>query len=832
MPFTKIKLPIPEITLELEEGGSLEAGATYYFVFVFVAGTSDGYLNARGFYYERLISQRSEELSITIEDTRRAIKVTVHNDRNSLRNNLSVFARWDKNPIVDVNNDIIDTFSNKWFPNVLYNTSIFKVGYSGVFSNEFIIADSTTLLSAALQGHVDHPSLSIPSGYKTIADYPTNLDFSEIMGLYITGAESYSSLKAFVQNDDELPTHFSFIKNGFSTNCLIVAASSSTLSFSDLIISVFSNYLYYCSSFIFTNCILHYDRHAMWIFIYGNYINSRIQSPNCTTIDIRSSTFIATSIRTPSTVVQYSGTSGISFFNTIFRVNCQAYFLLVTHSNIVMQRIWIDATIRILKFHSITFINKDFTSYDINISGFNAPGVTADFELLDCMSNRVGGVIVMRWLGSEGTKQWRDSLRFQHTYSVAYNVLNEAGNVLTNVTVTLTDALGVTYINPVQVLSYETKRNDAIPSLMTDQIQHNPFTLKIEKEGYQTYHEILTIFEKQSKTISLKANPTPIPFTLRRLVTRIFASLKPIAGSQEQVNEIEGVTDDDGLLLIEQNRRITYNPDLHQIIVEAQNEEEFWEEIQVIDDDCELTEQYSSLVPDPLPAIADFEITHSIERKYASEKPVAGSAETLDDLTGTTGEDGKLIITEQRRRLYDITSDTYKDYRPVNGEWELVEEVETGSALQREYNSEIPDPELNLNHTLIRNIERIFESELPIIDSAETVNEASGVTDDEGKFVITQQRRLIADFAHNKIKTQYQNEDEEWIDVNEVSEGDVIEEAYKSVVPDIKPVIISKDLDVSLNPDTLTESLDDELCEELVSNEFEATIIIDNDTTN
>ena len=628
MPFQTVRVPKPDITLTIEEGGSLPENTTYYFVFVFTAVVNGGFLSSTGWYYNRMVSPLSEQLSITTSATHRKIRVTVNNDRTTLNYHVGVFARWDTIPVMDGDGKIIVMYSPKWFPTSLVYASLWNAGFSPSIPNNYLIENTSPLATNALRDLINHPPISMtgpPHVHPpyTIDDF-ARLDYTEVSGIYITGTESLASLKAYVLNDPVLSKQFIFTRDGFTTCVMIAGASNSSFTFQNQTIHLVGNSLSDVPSFNFNRCSITIDRYAMYAYISGNYMACQIQAFGGITLDLRTATFLDVSFQSGVPVVQYSGTSGLRFFITNFRVNCASIAIPVVHSDMVFERSIIDTNIKLLTYQRFYFKNHGQVDYDILISGFKFVDTPIDFEMLDVTTDRPSRLTLLRFAVPSGTVEWRNSLRFRHTYSTAYSITDETGTSIPNATVKLIDALGFEYTNPTKVLSYETKRNDNVGGILnTDQLQRNPFTLLVSAPGYQTYKEVLSIYQPQTKTISLKPLPEPIPFSLRRLVSRLFASGKPITGSQEQVDNQLGTTDVTGSLVLPQERRLTYLPESNAVKVEVETPEG-WEELHTIAPDDELVEAYASVIPDP-PPVPVYLATHGALQ--ASLQPTILNAE-------------------------------------------------------------------------------------------------------------------------------------------------------------------------------------------------------------
>jgi hypothetical protein len=154
---------------------------------------------------------------------------------------------------------------------------------------------------------------------------------------------------------------------------------------------------------------------------------------------------------------------------------------------------------------------------------------------------------------------------------------------------------------------------------------YNPYTITVTKEGYQDYTLVLEISKPESLVISLKPTPSPLTFSITRLLSRIFSSGMAIT-SQELITEgaVEHEASLDEEAIITNSARATYRPDSEDILIEQQVDGS-WEDAEIICEGAEIQRGSASVVDDPDPVYIDQHISGSIQSSNLSAKIVSTS---------------------------------------------------------------------------------------------------------------------------------------------------------------------------------------------------------------
>lgn len=114
---------------------------------------------------------------------------------------------------------------------------------------------------------------------------------------------------------------------------------------------------------------------------------------------------------------------------------------------------------------------------------------------------------------------WLTSINEKYTTQITIKDVN--GDAIEGATITLTDALGVitsftTDVNgqttSTDIITNVTKFDKDVSETYSNYatVTKNPYTIKVMKDGYQTYNEILSITSITNKTIALEKIPTAI----------------------------------------------------------------------------------------------------------------------------------------------------------------------------------------------------------------------------------------------------------------------------------------------------------------------------------
>lgn len=137
----------------------------------------------------------------------------------------------------------------------------------------------------------------------------------------------------------------------------------------------------------------------------------------------------------------------------------------------------------------------------------------------------------------------------------------------------------------------------------------------VSKEGFQTYPFIVPLArDLVDMYVKLSPNPQPITFSIRRLLSRIFASGKTLSSTElltEGTQEVEASAPA-GEVEILTNDRATYRPATGDILFEREIEDDVWEDVEVIAEDAELVRGSASVVDDPAPVYIDRRIKAEI----------------------------------------------------------------------------------------------------------------------------------------------------------------------------------------------------------------------------
>lgn len=578
----------PILTLSLVEGGNLLPNTTYYFVAIHTISCLPDRLNA-AFYFPSQ-SPNSEQVSITTTETHKCIKMDWS---ASGKTGSALIVKWDTTTLLNPDGSYKTNSSHlKW--NVAF-TGVGWAGLSKTILSADLLTNSVAMYSLNNYNLCALNSLDSKINYKDFGIPYITIDSNENTTSLIAAIKASSITSCFIINEP----------NSIFAYCNITIASGFNLTLANYDMSFISSYIQVSANNQLTlnNCIYKITANQGYALIFGSYSQTSIyliglyrhESILITpTIfnnsfwyygyygssygDVSTTNFVAGAVLGFSFLNSSSGSNYNKFYNS--------YVVFYQSSNVLCI--------------GNEFYNNNVRPYDVAVNSNS----NVRLKFVDTKTDRANNYVIAQY-------QTASAGIFDFYYTTLFNITDKNGNEISGCTVTLTNRDGQVFENPVQILAFYNKYKAGVPVIASEIIDLNPFILHITKAGYQSYESVLTIRDKLTTTIILNTLPPPIPFSLRRLISRMFASGKPIVNSVEVVGNQIGITDDEGGLELTQERRLTYLPETNAIKVEVETEEG-WEELHTIEADDVLTEQYRSVVPDLPPVYIDGKIQGTV----------------------------------------------------------------------------------------------------------------------------------------------------------------------------------------------------------------------------
>jgi hypothetical protein len=238
------------------------------------------------------------------------------------------------------------------------------------------------------------------------------------------------------------------------------------------------------------------------------------------------------------------------------------------------------------------------------------------------------------------------------SFSIDLKLIDSIGNGIGNANVILKDSSdniiwAVTTnisgnIEPQKVITREGHCDISELNYVKD-TKFTDFKLIISKENYQTYSiSINEVTEKISQTITLTPNPAPVQFSIRRLLSRIFQSGKPVSSSElitEGTIEHEAALDDEAEIV--NGARATYRPSSGDILMEQETVPGVWEEAEIISEGVELVRGSASIIEDPDPIYID----QSIIAKIHNSQSIKALVDDNENIKATIKSNQRLHAT-------------------------------------------------------------------------------------------------------------------------------------------------------------------------------------------
>jgi hypothetical protein len=488
----------PTLSLELVEGGSLTENTRYYF---------SGYNHLGSTQHSDSVSPAADQVYIDTNTTHKSIKIT-WGEIPSPATEMAI--KWDTIPLVDENGEFIP---DRKTSNLKYLTAP-SVGFTGT---ETIMTDEILVGSIGAWSHLE---LSVP-----IEETDPKINRKKgICYIEVTETHTYEEFVTAIQNSDA----------------------------NDLVLINRDNMILPCS--IYGSGKIEFNKKNI-TFLYSISKNSEIEFNNSQihfispkqTININfklnESTILPSDTSIASIALSgYFGKNNIIYFSD-FAFNLQTYTslsdLILTNNRINFrypQDNWYFNNSIINNGHiyqsptisqnnaDIYYINTIWNNkntaqtYDLIIGDTSYyKNKSEDFYqnvyLINSNSDRPDRLPIIRFADFDNSSNLIDIKVFV-LQTLSFQILDQNGDPLENATISITDNNNTNYLlttNSLGVIDQNTQTHlikyksilEGGGDNRTEIIDLNPFTIVINKEGYETYTTTQTIKEKEEFVINL-----------------------------------------------------------------------------------------------------------------------------------------------------------------------------------------------------------------------------------------------------------------------------------------------------------------------------------------